>query len=265
LRAIEVGAACPPLEIKACWLAGKFILELYTLSSDQIIDLFSLVTLVLRYIPKTLSILPKTIRSLAPFKNIILTNPHQLSLYFSPFEALTFPIDITITPHFSNLSRKSLAALPNNSVNALFHDFLNHNFPGSQPFFTNGSVSSSAGYTYFFQNFGISSYSNLPSISSSFSTECWAIIQSLICIHQLLIDNLLIISDSISCLLALKSFPINSHVSPLIFKIRVLTFFLTASGYNIRFIWVPAHIGILGNKTANNLAKQLIYFHPVFK
>lgn len=55
-----------------------------------------------------------------------------------------------------------------------------------------------------------------------------------------------------TCLLALKSFLINSHILPLIFagyiiNLITLPYNLIKTGYNNQFLWVPAYVGISGN------------------
>jgi hypothetical protein len=96
---------------------------------------------------------------------------------------------------------------------------------------------------------------NLPASSSSFSAECCAIIEALIFIFNLTPNNYLIASDSMSCLLALKSNPLNSHISPFVLRIKQITL-LHHSNYSIEFLWIPSHIGINSNEIADSLAKS---------
>ncbi|KAF0765352.1 RNase H domain-containing protein, partial [Aphis craccivora] len=63
-------------------------------------------------------------------------------------------------------------------------------------------------------------------------------------------------SDSLSCLLALNSNHFNSHLSPLVLRIKQITHTLHLSNYSIKFLWVPSHIGIRGNEVADSLAKS---------
>lgn len=68
----------------------------------------------------------------------------------------------------------------------------------------------------------------------------------------------LIVPDFMFCLFALKSFPIDSHVSILILQTRSLSYNLIEAGYNncITFLWISAHVGISSNEIADYLAKR---------
>ncbi|KAF0757415.1 RNA-directed DNA polymerase from mobile element jockey, partial [Aphis craccivora] len=115
----------------------------------------------------------------------------------------------------------------------------------------------SAGYAFFIPELQVSFSNNLPPSSSSFTAECYAITEALQLILNFASKNYLIASDSMSCSLqALNSNPFNSHLSPLILRIKSLIFILNQLNYNIQFLWVPSHTGIHGNEVADNLAKS---------
>jgi ribonuclease HI len=80
------------------------------------------------------------------------------------------------------------------------------NFPNSLLVFTDGSVStSSAGFSFYIPTLKISFSSKINSLASSYTTECYAIINALQFIFSLEFNNFLIVSDSQSCLLAIAS------------------------------------------------------------
>jgi hypothetical protein len=65
-----------------------------------------------------------------------------------------------------------------------------------------------------------------------------------------------------SSLQALNSNPFDSHLSPLIIRIKFLIFTLNQKNCNINFLWVPSHTDIHGNEVVDHLAKSssnLIY------
>jgi len=60
----------------------------------------------------------------------------------------------------------------------------------------------------------------------------------------------------LSCLQALISNPFNSKLSPLVLRIKSFINYLKNSHRSIQFLWIPSHIGILGNEVADWLAKS---------
>ncbi|XP_043262448.1 uncharacterized protein LOC122403160 [Colletes gigas] len=71
-------------------------------------------------------------------------------------------------------------------------------------------------------------------------------------------QNFLIYSDSLSALLSLELTDANIKTNPYILEIRKNVFKFaseTTNNSKIKFYWVPAHIGILGNENADDLAK----------
>jgi len=91
-------------------------------------------------------------------------------------------------------------------------------------------------------------------MASSFTAECFAIIEALNIISTLPTNKFLIVTDSLSCLQALSSTAFKSQISPLTINIRRILFCLTKSGKDIQFLWVPDDTGIAGNKFAKSLA-----------
>jgi len=142
-------------------------------------------------------------------------------------------------------------------INKIFSEYLKLNFGNYITIYTDGSVSPlSAGYSFYIPELHISFTNNLPPSSSSFTAECFAIIEALTFISNLISNYYLIASDSLSCLIALNSNPFNSHFSPLVLRIKQITHTLYLSNYSIKFLWVPSHIGIRGNEMADSLAKS---------
>lgn len=116
----------------------------------------------------------------------------------------------------------------------------------------------SAGYAFYIPELHMSFTNNLPPSSSSFTAECHAILEALTFISYLAPTNYLIASDSISCLLPLKSNSFNSHLSPLCFAFNKLPSYFTNQITSSSFCGSLATeiYGIYGNEIADSLAKS---------
>ena len=94
---------------------------------------------------------------------------------------------------------------------------------------------------------------SLPEHASVFSSELIAIDKAL-CFIAVSEETLhLILSDSLSSLLALRAF---NHVNPLIQDILRRLTSLERDGKSIRFCWIPSHVGVSGNEHADAAARR---------
>ena len=64
--------------------------------------------------------------------------------------------------------------------------------------------------------------------------------------------NYHILSDSLFCLMALKSLDTKN---PIILKLKLKMHRILTRGMNISLVWIPSHVGIEGNEMADELAK----------
>ena len=98
----------------------------------------------------------------------------------------------------------------------------------------------------------------LPDHSSIFTAEACRLFIARKIIQTSEFKNAIIFRDSKSCLEALKSLR-TDH--PVLVKIKTKLHFLENTGYNIQFCWVPGHVGITGNETADQAVNS---FNPEF-
>jgi ribonuclease HI len=95
----------------------------------------------------------------------------------------------------------------------------------------------------------------LPAGTSVFSAEAWAALQAM----QLTIDRgwkkVIIFTDSLSLLHALKNCLANCS-NHLLAKLRHISYQALNRGLQIFMVWIPAHIGIQGNEEADQTAKE---------
>ena len=126
---------------------------------------------------------------------------------------------------------------------------------GSLFVFTDGSKSSAGvGFGVVFNDFTRSGA--LPVFSSIFTAECHGILCALKEILSVDGENFTIFSDSKSVLQALGSF---NPLHPLILNILEWIILIGRRGQNVRFCWVPAHVGIQGNEKADIIAKEAAF------
>ena len=94
---------------------------------------------------------------------------------------------------------------------------------------------------------------SLPGNTSVFSSELVAIAKALCFIEVSDEDMHLILTDSLSSLLALRTF---NPGNPLVQDILSLLASLDQIGKSVQFCWIPSHVGIKGNELADAAARR---------
>ena len=132
--------------------------------------------------------------------------------------------------------------------------FLDHNDKHlkHEQLFTDGSKSKEGVGCAVVHN-GTSYVAKLPDSASVFSAELTAIVQALELINQSKKREFVIYSDSWSAIESLRKF---NSFHPLIQKAQEWLFRFSCRKKSVCFCWVPAHVGIQGNETADKEAKS---------
>ncbi|XP_070525178.1 uncharacterized protein [Cardiocondyla obscurior] len=157
------------------------------------------------------------------------------------------------------------------NINQVFFTAVSDIVNNAVTFYTDGSKGSSSssacnvGAVIFSPELKLQIKHKLPSETSIFTAEAWAIYQALIVIIQFNISKSIIFSDSKSVLDALNSKHI-IHKNYLILLIRDKIASIIHSSANIKLMWIPAHVDISGNEQADCLAKEASVsgFKPTF-
>ena len=118
----------------------------------------------------------------------------------------------------------------------------------------------------------------VPHFVSIFSAEALAILLTLEIIISKDISNAIIFSDSLSSLQAIRTSSLLSSTSPFIIAAREYLSSTAAAELNIHLAWIPAHLGISGNESADLLTEEAIKngsdfrikfspseFYPIFR
>jgi len=108
----------------------------------------------------------------------------------------------------------------------------------------------------FSSNLGLFLKHKLPANTSIFTAEAWALYQSLMLVESSDERRAVIFSDSRSVLEALTSYSTKSCSNYLIPLIKSKYHYLAESGFTIQIVWIPSHVGIVGNEKADAAAKR---------
>jgi hypothetical protein len=60
----------------------------------------------------------------------------------------------------------------------------------------------------------------------------------------------IILSDSMSSLRALRTRKISPRIHSLVYEIKEASWWLERHGYGIHIMWIPSHVGVMGNERA---------------
>ena len=123
--------------------------------------------------------------------------------------------------------------------------------------YTDGSMNESyVSSAYFVKNSNFGEAFKLNH-SSIFKAELFAILKGLEWATEFNIQQVLIISDSLSSLMSIQSKQSSSNTL-ILNQILVEVHNLMSAGVDVEFLWVPSHIGIFGNECADKLAKDAL-------
>lgn len=134
-------------------------------------------------------------------------------------------------------------------------------FPGHRHIFTDGSKNNrNVSLAIYLPHLAVGHGVRLPGVMTIFTAESLAILSALQYISEknLKHTSWLIISDSMSVLMALQNPKLDANTRNTIYEIRTLYADLCSGGFNISLIWTPSHIGVAGNENADYFAKVIV-------
>jgi ribonuclease HI len=67
----------------------------------------------------------------------------------------------------------------------------------------------------------------------------------------------LILSDSLSSFMAMRSRRMTCKTHPWVYESKQIYWYLQQLNYDVKLMWMPCHVGVSGNEVADGLARQV--------
>ncbi|CAH2107436.1 unnamed protein product [Euphydryas editha] len=143
-----------------------------------------------------------------------------------------------------------------------FQSILHQNWSNHHIIYTDASKltpTSCVGAACWIPKFKIILQYKCPPESSVFTGEAITILEAILFALSHDLGPTVILTDSLSCLLAIKENPFRNKLRfSIVFKIREALLSCSQKGLQILLVWIPGHSGIAGNETADSCAKAAI-------
>ena len=187
----------------------------------------------------------------------MIRSDNRLATYLVPYKIQFFKKDID----FGMGREIKLSKKPNDKFNNLVLELSDV----SHYIYTDGSKDKNrCGFGVYIENVLEASH-RVNDIASIYSAEALAILYALRTIEINDLDNVVIFSDSLGVLKRLASIGLNSDNNLIISDIFLcLHNLLIEKNKNIKFVWIPSHVGIIGNDKADSLAKEALNNETIF-
>ncbi|XP_045783719.1 uncharacterized protein LOC123879877 [Maniola jurtina] len=244
---LQVECVDPPRLLRAQYLSDRFICKVLQLSSHPLLDKLHKLSSVLR--PNhTRPCLLKSFVKYTQLPHPLYSSP-KLPLFSSSFAGLTY------NPPIASLGLHK----DTSEANAKFNEILQNNWSDSLAIYTDASKLSNngcVGAACWIPKYKIVLQYKCPPETSVFTGESIAILEATLFIESHNVQQSIILTDSLSCLQALKGNPFRSKaLISIIFKIKETLYSCHQKGLSVTLAWIPSHSGIKGNESADSYAK----------
>ncbi|XP_055499259.1 uncharacterized protein LOC129701820 isoform X1 [Leucoraja erinacea] len=148
----------------------------------------------------------------------------------------------------------------NSDLKTEYHNHIDNRYREHLLIFTDGSkdpVAETTGAAVVVQGMNVELYKRTNNYLTVYTVELYAILMAVRWMEQMQPCKVLICSDSLSAIQSIGSGA--SHRRPdLVYEILLLLSQVTRRGSDVTLLWVPAHIGVLGNEKVDKLAKEAV-------
>lgn len=253
-------AAEPPLHIRISQLSDRYIMRTLSLSEHLLIDkLYTLQNILNRKPNGNIHNIRTDFPVYKSFTRLIQHRPkiHTHALP-TPYQ---FPFSLINSSPNINTTIGLLVKSAECKETTLQEELSKENLESHTQIYTDGSnlrEGSYVGYSSVIPSHDIVIKHRISSYASIFTAEALAILTSLRAIRSNNLERVVILTDSLSVLVALRDLSFSKTKSHIIYQILELWSSLTAESKEIAFVWVPSHVGIPGNELADLHAKQAI-------
>jgi len=170
------------------------------------------------------------------------------------YESPAYPVwQLDVSTVCEDYKYPTKSSIPPEMMKSLFYEHRDQAHTGQYPIYTDGSKSGS--------NVGCAAVSSdqtisrrLPSNSSIYTAELTAILLALQIINNHHLQNFIIYTDSQSVVSSLQHYNTNH---PVLSKIICWLIRLANRYKRIQFCWVPSHVNITGNESADKEARNV--------
>lgn len=258
INALQVECCDPPLKLRRQFLSDNYIFKISQFAAHPLLSKIQSLKHHIEsnnryWARKDIPLICISYDKTLEYLNSLKTFPCH-PLFYEQYDAVVYTPNIYLD---IGVYKDSVAA------NALVLDFVQSNFPDAQVFYTDASKTPSpvtgvgVGAAFVHKNTGYFKLFKYPTVVTNYTAESLAILE---CVNYIILkgfEESLILSDSLSCLKSLLSNPfVKNNFSPISLEIKSKLMVCFNRKLKVSLAWIPGHLGIQGNETADRLAKM---------